>query len=87
MAKSLEGTLAFFISAIVVVLFTPKLNGSITEYFIGILAAAIGAIVENVSFGYLDDNLSIPIAVGLSMWLLYGMLFPGILLILPNVPR
>ena len=34
-AKSLEGTLAFFISASIVVLFTPKLNGSITEYFIG----------------------------------------------------
>jgi dolichol kinase len=86
-AKSLEGTLAFFISASIVVLFTPKLNGSITEYFIGILAAAIGAIVENISFGYADDNLSIPIAVGFSMWLLYILLFPGIQLILPNVPR
>ena len=86
-AKSLEGTLAFFISASIVVLFTPKLNGSITEYFIGILAAAIGAIVENISFGYADDNLSIPMAVGFSMWILYVLLFPGIQLILPNVPR
>lgn len=86
-AKSLEGTLAFFISASIVVLFTPKLNGSITEYFIGILAAAIGAIVENISFGYADDNLSIPMAVGFSMWILYALLFPGIQLILPNVPR
>lgn len=86
-AKSLEGTLAFFISASIVVLFTPKLNGSITEYFIGILAAAIGAIVENISFGYADDNLCIPIAVGFSMWILYALLFPGIQLILPNVPR
>ena len=87
LAKSLEGTLAFFLSAIIVVLFTPKLNGSITEYLIGILAAAIGAIVENISFGYADDNLSIPIAVGCCMWFLYSMLFPGIQLILPNVPR
>jgi len=86
-AKSLEGTLAFFISASIVVLFTPKLNGSITEYFIGILAAAIGAIVENISFGIADDNLTIPISVGLSMWLFYILLFPGIQLILPNVPR
>ena len=86
LAKSLEGTLAFFISASIVVLFTPKLNGSITEYFIGILAAAIGAIVENISFGFADDNLSIPIAVGFSMWLLYVLLFPGIQLILPGVP-
>ena len=87
LAKSLEGTLAFFISASVVVLFTPKLNGSINEYLIGILAAAIGAIVENISFGYADDNLSIPLAVGFSMWLFYILLFPGLQLILPNVPR
>lgn len=88
LAKSLEGTLAFFISASIVVMFTPKLlNGSITEYFIGIMAAAIGAIVENISFGFADDNLTIPIAVGLSMWLLYILLLPGIQLIMPNVPR
>jgi dolichol kinase len=88
LAKSLEGTLAFFISASIVVLFTPKLLvGSITEYMIGILAAAIGAFVENISFGYADDNLSIPISVGFSMWLLYMLLFPGLQLILPNVPR
>lgn len=87
LAKSLEGTLAFFISASIVVLFTPKLNGSMTEYFIGIIAAAVGAIVENISFGLADDNLSIPIAVGFSMWLLYVLLFPGIQLILPGVPE
>ena len=87
LAKSLEGTLAFFISASIVVLLTPKLNGSITEYLIGIMAAAIGAIVENISFGLADDNLTIPISVGLSMWLFYILMFPGIQLILPNVPR
>ena len=87
LAKSLEGTLAFFISASIVVLLTPKLNWSITEYLIGIMAAAIGAIVENISFGLADDNLTIPISVGLSMWLLYILMFPGLQLILPNVPR
>jgi dolichol kinase len=87
MAKSLEGTLAFFVSASIVVLLTPKLNGSISEYFIGFIAAAIGAFVENISFGIADDNLTIPISVGLSMWLLYILIFPGIQLILPNVPK
>jgi len=87
LSKSLEGTLAFFISASIVVMFTPKLNGSITEYMIGILAAAIGAIVENISHGYADDNLSIPISVGFSMWLLYLWFFPGLQLFLNNVPR
>ncbi len=87
-SKSLEGTLAFFVSASIVVLFTPKLlHGSVTEYMIGIIAAAVGAIVENISHGIADDNLSIPISVGFTMWLLYLLFFPGLQLFLPTVPR
>jgi dolichol kinase len=86
LSKSLEGTLAFFVSAIVVVMLTPKIEGSITEYLIGFIAAGIGAIVENVSFGFADDNLSIPLSIGLSMWLLYIWLLPEVRLILLNVP-
>jgi dolichol kinase len=87
LAKSLEGTLAFFISAIIVVFFTPKIEGSITEILIGIFAAAVGAIAENISFGFADDNLSIPLSIGLTMWLLYMVFLPGQQLVLPNVPR
>ncbi len=86
LSKSLEGTLAFFISASIVIFFTPKINWSPTEYLIGIISAAIGAIVENVSFGFADDNLSIPISIGLSMWILYIWLLPNIHPILTNVP-
>ncbi|HKJ81760.1 MAG TPA: hypothetical protein VJ954_07035, partial [Ignavibacteriaceae bacterium] len=46
LAKSLEGTLAFFISASIVVLFTPKIEYQTMEYLIGIIAAAVGAVVE-----------------------------------------
>lgn len=87
LAKSLEGTLAFFISASIVVFFTPKISWSPTEYFIGIFAAAVGAIIENISFGFADDNLSIPLSIGLTMWILYLWLLPDMQLILPNVPR
>lgn len=87
LSKSLEGTLAFFISATVVVLLTPKIDYVFTEYLIGIIAAAVGAIVENVSFGFADDNLSIPLSIGLTMWLLYSAMLPGVPLILQNVPR
>ena len=87
LAKSLEGTLAFFISASIVVLFTPKIEYQAVEYLIGFMAAAVGAIVENISFGFADDNLSIPISVSLTMWGLYLILLPNISLILPNVPR
>ncbi len=87
LAKSFEGTFSFFISASIVVLFTPKIEGSAAEYFIGFFAAAVGAIVENISFGFADDNLSIPLSVGLTMWGLYLLFLPELQLILPNVPR
>lgn len=86
LSKSLEGTLAFFVSAIVVVLLSPKVEGLLIEYLIGFTAAAIGAIVENVSFGWADDNLSIPLSIGLTMWIMYILLLPGVPLILDNVP-
>lgn len=85
--KSFEGTLAFFLSAIIVVIVAPKITGNIYEYLIGFIACFIGAIVENISSGWIDDNLSIPIAIGLVMWLLYIIFLPNVALILPNVPR
>ena len=87
LAKSFEGTLAFFISASIVVLFTPKIEYHTMEYIIGFISAAVGAIVENISFGFADDNLSIPISIGFTMWGLYLLLLPNVSLILPNVPR
>lgn len=86
-SKSLEGTLAFFISASIVVFFTPKLIGTASEYMIGIAAAFVGAIVENISFGFADDNLTIPIAIGLTMWFMYLLFLPGQELILTGVPN
>jgi dolichol kinase len=85
--KSFEGTLSFFISASIVVFLTPKVGNFPMEYVIGFIAAFIGAIVENISYGFADDNLSIPISVGLTMWLLYLLIFPKLDLILYNVPR
>jgi len=85
--KSLEGTLAFFLSGVVVVLLSPKIEYRFSEYVIGIIATAFGAIIENVSFGLADDNLVIPISVGIAMWLLYFLFLPEINLVLQNVPR
>ncbi len=85
--KSLEGTFAFFIFSSIVVLFTPKITGSLTEFLIGFIAVVIGAIVENVSFGWADDNLTIPMSIAVAMWILYALLLPGVALVLPNVPN
>jgi dolichol kinase len=87
LSKSLEGTLTFFISACIVILFTPKVSGFFQEYLIGFIAAFVGAIVENVSFKLVDDNLSIPLSVGFTMWGLYLALLPNLELTLSNVPR
>lgn len=85
--KSFEGTLSFFLSAGIVVLFTPKVGNFPLEYLIGIIAAFVGAIIENISYGLADDNLSIPLSVGFTMWGLYLLIFPHLKLILYNVPR
>ena len=86
LSKSLEGTLAFFVVGIAIVLIAPKVNALLIEYLIGFIAVAVGTIVENVSSGYADDNLTIPISIGLTMWLLYSILIPDLNLVLQNVP-
>ena len=87
LSKSLEGTLTFFISACIVILLTPKVDGFFEEYLIGFIGAFVGAIIENVSFKLVDDNLSIPLSVGFTMWGLYLALMPNLELTLSNVPR
>ncbi len=87
LSKSFEGTLAFFVSASIVVFFTPKMQDLPAEYLIGFIAAAVGAIVENISFGFADDNLAIPISIGFTMWLLYMAILPELQIVLPILPR
>lgn len=67
--KSLEGSLAFVVSAWVVVAVTPKAVGAPIEYIAGAIATVVGAIVEAASVRLrLDDNLSVPVSIGLVMW-------------------
>jgi len=73
--KSLEGTTGFFVSAVLVVLLAPKVEGLTLEYVIGIIAAAIGALVEARS-SKIDDNITVPLAIGFVMWALYALLLP-----------
>jgi dolichol kinase len=77
LAKSFEGTLSFFVSAVAVILVAPKIQGLMAEYFIGVIAAGIGAIVEASSIP-VDDNISIPVGVGAVMWLLYLLFLPSV---------
>lgn len=73
--KTAEGTLAFFLSAVVVVLLSPKADYHVGEYLIGVVGSAVGAVVEAISIR-LDDNLTIPVSIGITMWLLYLVFYP-----------
>lgn len=75
--KSVEGSTAFFIFALLVVAFSPKVYQSFGEYFIGIVAALVGTVVEAASWN-IDDNLTIPISIGIIMWGLYSLLYPSL---------
>jgi len=76
--KTLEGSLAFFFSAIIVILVTPKITYSFTEYLIGIAGALIGTLAELYSFNLLDDNFAIPVSISGAMWLMYWLILPEV---------
>ncbi|MBI5019874.1 MAG: dolichol kinase [Ignavibacteriales bacterium] len=74
-SKSVEGSSAFFFTALIVIIVTPKVEYQLGEYLIGIIAALIGTVTEALPAD-IDDNLSIPISVGASLWLLYTIFLP-----------
>lgn len=74
--KSVEGSLAFLLSAIAVVLVTPKVAYSATEYFIAIAAALVGTVAEALSSDIIDDNLAVPVSMATAMWILYILFAP-----------
>jgi dolichol kinase len=73
--KTLQGSLAFFVSAVAVVLVTPKVEFLPGEYLIGMVGGAVGAVAEALS-NHMDDNMAVPISVGAVMWLLYWIAYP-----------
>jgi dolichol kinase len=77
LAKSLEGSLAFFVSAVLVILVAPKIDQLPMEYGIGFIAAAIGTVMEALPLK-IDDNILVPLSVGLSLWALYAWFLPTI---------
>ena len=77
LGKSFEGSLAFFISAVLVIFIAPKVDHRLVEYVIGIFAAAIGTVVEALPIK-IDDNLTIPLSVGFSLWAFYAWFLPAV---------
>jgi dolichol kinase len=77
MKKSAEGTLAFFISALIVVAVAPKAEQLAAEFAIGGAAALVGTLVE-ASGIRIDDNLTIPASVGGVLWMSYAFVVPHV---------
>jgi dolichol kinase len=77
--KSFEGSAAFFCTALIVIAATPKISADAGEYFIAVVAAGVGTIIEAMSVG-IDDNLSIPLSIGVVMWLLYDVFYSSVYL-------
>ncbi len=75
LGKSLEGSTAFFTSAVLIILLTPKVEYGAGEYIIGVIAAGCGAIVEALPWD-VDDNLTVPLTVGAAMWTGYAVFYP-----------
>lgn len=75
--KSRAGAVSFLITALAVVAFAPKIQYLATEYVIGAVGAIVGTIVESLSI-VIDDNLSIPIAIGTVVWTLYAVVLPWV---------
>lgn len=87
LSKSLEGTLSFFIVGCLVVVAVPNFSSLMWEYVFGFIAIAFGAIAENISYGWLDDNFSIPLTIGAVYWLLFYVFFPEIAIVYTTVPN
>jgi dolichol kinase len=68
--KSVEGSSAFVVTAIMVVLGVAAIYGAPVSFIlIGIVASFIAAVAEAMSYGVnIDDNLTIPLAFGAVMW-------------------
>ena len=55
--KTLEGSIAFFLTSLTIVLFIPKLN--IYAAFISVI---IVSIIEVIEFNNIDDNITVPLS-------------------------
>ncbi len=68
--KSIEGTVAFIVSAVIVIfIYGIAFNAPWTYYFAGVIAAIFGGLIEAISpIIKTDDNLSIPLSIGFTLW-------------------
>ena len=70
--KSVEGSMAFLLTAFVAVAIVAYLSGATWEFMVvGAVASVVGMVVEALSEGgsSIDDNLTIPTSFGAVLWI------------------
>ncbi len=80
--KTFEGSLAFFITGLIIVFLTPKLTYAPLEYYICVSGVLFGTFIEATEL-QIDDNFITPISISLFLMIAYYISFPQ-LNILPN---
>lgn len=68
--KTVEGTITFFITGVVIVLLTPKIKGSISEYLIAFFALLLASLSEFL-LSKIDDNISVPLVFSIVYYTLF----------------
>ena len=76
--KSLEGSAAFLLSAVIIVLCIPRLSIG-AGILMALSATLIEALTLKIGTMKIDDNLTIPLAAAVSGYLYYLLLFPAML--------
>ncbi|MFI5211268.1 MAG: diacylglycerol/polyprenol kinase family protein [Ignavibacteria bacterium] len=76
--RSYVGTAVFFVVGLLIALLTPKYFGGLKEYLIGFVMVIVTTIADGMSLP-VDDNFTIPVVSCSVMYVLYMLLFPGII--------
>jgi dolichol kinase len=74
LAKSLEGSAAFFVTALLVTLVVPPFSGLPVHGALAAVAALSATVVEACGWR-LDDNFTVPLTVGAILWAGYSILY------------
>lgn len=70
--KTLEGSIGFFITGVLIIFLTPKMSDSFSEYYIALTALVLTTLFELIPLR-IDDNFSIPVFFGAVYLLLFNI--------------
>ncbi len=62
--KSVEGSIAFFVLGMLIVVLTPKVTANYLEYIYAAVALAVATVIEALPYD-IDDNISVPLSFGI----------------------